>query len=314
MGREGRRNVEKLGIAIIGGGPAGLAAGIYAARGGAKVKLFEELFPGGQIVKTHRVENYPGFTGGPDGYALAAALEKHATEFDLPVVYGSVTDLKLTAEEKTFQVNGEDYAADAVILCMGAGPRKLGNPDEDRFVGAGVSYCATCDGNFYRGKDVAIVGGGDTAVSDALYLSGLCNKVYLIHRRDQFRAAATLVDRVKRAENVELVLDSTVVGLVGEDRLSAVTVENKFTKEQQTLPVSGLFVAVGILPRTELVKEQVELDGGGFIVTDKNMQTSIPGVFAAGDIRNTPLRQVVTACADGAVAATKAVEYVSLLR
>ena len=195
---------------------------------------------------------------------------------------------------------------------MGAGPRKLGHPAEDRFVGAGVSYCATCDGNFYRGKDVAIVGGGDTAVSDALYLSGICRKVYLIHRRDQFRAAATLVDRVKRAENVELVLDSTVAGLVGEDRLSAVVVENKFTKEQRTLDVGGLFVAVGILPRTELVQGQVELNEGGFIVTDKFMQTSVPGVFAAGDVRDTPLRQVVTACADGAVAATKAIEYVGM--
>ena len=304
--------MEKLGIAIIGGGPAGLAAGIYAARGGAKVKLFEELFPGGQIVKTHRVENYPGFTGGPDGYALAAALEKHASEFELPVIYGSVTDLKLTEKEKTFTVNGEEYAADAVILCMGAGPRKLGHPEEDKFVGAGVSYCATCDSNFYRGRDVAVVGGGDTAVSDALYLAGLCRQVYLIHRRDQFRAAATLVDRVKRAENVELVLDSTVVGLSGEDRLSAVTVENKFTKEQRELSVGGLFVAVGILPRTELVQGQLDLDEGGFIVTDKYMQTDLPGVFAAGDIRNTPLRQVVTACADGAIAATKAVEYVGM--
>ena len=306
--------MEKLGIAIIGGGPAGLAAGIYAARGGAHVKLFEELFPGGQIVKTHRVENYPGMTGGPDGYALAAALEKHAAEFGLPVVYGAVSDLKLTGEKKSFSVNGEDYEADAVILAMGAGPRKLGHADEDRFVGAGISYCATCDGAFYRGKAVAIVGGGDTAVSDALYLSALCSRVYLIHRRSEFRAAATLVDRVKRAENVELVLDSTVVGLAGEDRLSGVTVENKFTKAQRTLDVNGLFVAVGILPRNELVQGQVELDEGGFILTDRNMQTSVPGVFAAGDIRNTPLRQVVTACADGAIAATKAVEYVGLLR
>ena len=304
--------MEKIGIAIIGGGPAGLAAGIYAARGGANVKLFEELFPGGQIVKTHRVENYPGMTGGPDGYALAAALEKHAAEFELPVVYGGVSDLKLAEDKKAFSVNGEDYEADAVILCMGAGPRKLGNPEEDRFVGAGISYCATCDGAFYRGKDVAIVGGGDTAVSDALYLSALCHKVYLIHRRDAFRAAATLVDRVKRAKNVELVLDSTVATLIGEDRLTGVTVENKFTKEQRTLEVNGLFVAVGILPRNELVAGQIELDEGGFIVTDKNMQTNIPGVFAAGDIRNTPLRQVVTACADGAIAATKAVEYVGM--
>ena len=306
--------MEKVGIAIIGGGPAGLAAGIYAARGGADVKLFEEMFPGGQIVKTHRVENYPGMTGGPDGYTLAAALEKHASEFDLPVVYGSVSDLKLSGTEKTFSANGEAFAADAVILCMGAVPRKLGHPDEDRFAGAGISYCATCDGAFYRGKDVAIVGGGDTAVSDALYLSGLCHKVYLIHRRDAFRAAATLVDRVKRAENVELVLDSTVAGLSGEGRLSSVTVENKFTREQRELAVNGLFVAVGILPRTEIVGGQVKMDEGGFIVTDKYMQTSVPGVFAAGDIRNTPLRQVVTACADGAVAATKAVEYTGLLK
>ena len=302
--------MEKLGIAIIGGGPAGLAAGIYASRGGANVKLFEELFPGGQIVKTHRVENYPGFTGGPDGYALAAALEKHAAEFELPVVYGSVADLKLTAGEKTFTVNGVAYAADAVILAMGAAPRKLGHADEDRFVGAGVSYCATCDGNFYRGKDVAIVGGGDTAVADALYLSAICSKVYLIHRRDQFRAAATLADRMRAAENVELVLNSTVSALNGEDRLASVTVEDKFTHEQRELPVSGLFVAVGILPRTELVNGQVALDEGGFIVTDKNMETSIPGVFAAGDVRDTPLRQVVTACADGAIAATKAIEYI----
>ena len=306
--------MEKLGVAIIGGGPAGLAAGIYAARGGARVKLFEELFPGGQIVKTHRVENYPGITGGPDGYALAAALEKHAAEFDLPIVYGSVANLKLTEGEKTFTVNGDEFSAAAVILCMGATPRKLGHPDEDRFVGAGISYCATCDGAFYRGKDVAIVGGGDTAVADALYLSGLCNKVYVIHRRDQFRAAGTLVDRVKQAPNVELVLDSTMVALSGEDRLSAVTVENKFTHETRELPVSGLFVAVGILPRTDLVQDQVALDEGGFIVTDKFMQTSIPGVFAAGDIRDTPLRQVVTACADGAIAATKAVEYVGMIQ
>ena len=306
--------MEKLGVAIIGGGPAGLAAGIYAARGGARVKLFEELFPGGQIVKTHRVENYPGITGGPDGYALAAALEKHAAEFDLPIVYGSVANLKLTEGEKTFTVNGDEFSAAAVILCMGATPRKLGHPDEDRFVGAGISYCATCDGAFYRGKDVAIVGGGDTAVADALYLSGLCNKVYVVHRRDQFRAAGTLVDRVKQAENVELVLDSTVVGLSGEDRLSAVTVENKFTHETRELPASGLFVAVGILPRTDLVQDQVALDEGGFIVTDKFMQTSIPGVFAAGDVRDTPLRQVVTACADGAIAATKAVEYVGMIQ
>ena len=306
--------MEKLGVAIIGGGPAGLAAGIYAARGGARVKLFEELFPGGQIVKTHRVENYPGITGGPDGYALAAALEKHAAEFDLPIVYGSVADLKLTEGEKTFTVNGDEFSAAAVILSMGATPRKLGHPDEDRFVGAGISYCATCDGAFYRGKDVAIVGGGDTAVADALYLSGLCNKVYVIHRRDQFRAAGTLVDRVKQAPNVELVLDSTMVALSGEDRLSAVTVENKFTHETRELPVSGLFVAVGILPRTDLVQDQVALDEGGFIVTDKFMQTSIPGVFAAGDVRDTPLRQVVTACADGAIAATKAVEYVGMIQ
>ena len=306
--------MEKLGVAIIGGGPAGLAAGIYAARGGARVKLFEELFPGGQIVKTHRVENYPGITGGPDGYALAAALEKHAAEFDLPIVYGSVANLKLTEGEKTFTVNGDEFSAAAVILCMGATPRKLGHPDEDRFVGAGISYCATCDGAFYRGKDVAIVGGGDTAVADALYLSGLCNKVYVIHRRDQFRAAGTLVDRVKQAPNVELVLDSTMVALSGEDRLPVVTVENKFTHETRELPVSGLFVAVGILPRTDLVQDQVALDEGGFIVTDKFMQTSIPGVFAAGDVRDTPLRQVVTACADGAIAATKAVEYVGMIQ
>ncbi|MBQ7278557.1 MAG: thioredoxin-disulfide reductase [Clostridia bacterium] len=304
--------MEKLDVAIIGGGPAGLAAGIYCARGGARVKLFEELFPGGQIVKTHRVENYPGLTGGPDGYALAAALEKHAAEFDLPIVYGPVSDLQLSEQTKTFSCNGEEFEAKALILAMGASPRKLGHPEEDRFVGAGISYCATCDGNFYRGKEVAIVGGGDTAVSDAMYLSAICSKVYLIHRRDSFRAAATLVEKVKSLHNVELVLSSTVADLSGEDKLTGITVEDVNTHARREIPVSGLFVAVGILPRNELVLGKVETDKGGFVLTDTRMQTSVPGVYAAGDLRNTPLRQVVTACADGAVAATMAVEYAGM--
>jgi len=296
-------------IAIIGGGPAGLSAGLYAARGGASVTLYEELFPGGQIAKTPLVENYPGFPDGVVGYEVGSLIQKQAEKFGLKVEYAGATGLVLDGAEKKILLPDREDTARTVILCMGAHARPLGIPREDEMVGSGVSYCATCDGAFFKEKDVAIVGGGDTAISDALYLSRFCTSVTVVHRRDEFRAAAVLVEKAKQIPNIRFSLSCIPLSLKGEKHVEGLEIQDKKTSLARVLPVSGVFVAVGIVPRTELVKDLVLLNEAGSIVTDEFMRTNIPGVFAAGDIRNTPLRQVITACADGAVAATSALEY-----
>ena len=296
-------------IAIIGGGPAGLSAGLYAARGGASVTLYEELFPGGQIAKTPLVENYPGFPDGVVGYEVGSLIQKQAEKFGLKVEYAGATGLVLDGLVKQILLPDRVDTAKTVILCMGAHARPLGIPREDELVGAGISYCATCDGAFFKEKDVAIVGGGDTAISDALYLSRFCKSVTVVHRRDEFRAAAVLVDLAKTVPNIQFALSCVPLSLKGEKQVEGLEILDKKTSVARMLTVSGVFVAVGILPRTELVKDLVKLNEAGSIVTDEFMRTSIPGVFAAGDIRNTPLRQVITACSDGAVAATTALEY-----
>ncbi len=300
-------------LAIIGGGPAGLAAALYAVRGGASVRLLEELFAGGQIVKTHCIENYPGISTGPDGYALAAMFEEHARQFGAEPEYSGVASLSLTDEKKEITlISGETFEAKAVILCMGASPRALGISGEREFTSKGISYCATCDGAFYRGRTVTVIGGGDTAISDALYLSKLCKQVYVVHRRDELRASAVLANAAKKTENITFVWNSTPEAFLGEDKLRAIQLKNTKTGELSELETDGAFVAVGIVPRTELVRDQVALAPDGSILTNERMETNIKGVFAAGDIRNTPLRQVVTACADGAVAATYAIEAIRI--
>ena len=300
-------------IAIIGGGPAGLTAALYAARGGASVRLLEELFPGGQIVKTHCIENYPGISDGPDGYALAARFEEHAGKAGVAPEYAGVTALSLTDEKKEITLaTGETFEAKAVILCMGASPRSLGIPGERELTTHGVSYCATCDGAFFRGKIATVIGGGDTAISDALYLSKLCGKVYVVHRRDELRASAVLANAAHKTENIEFVWNSVPEAFLGEDKLTAIRLKNVKTGEVSELVTDGAFVAVGIVPKTDLVKDQLTLASNGSIETNERMETSVKGVYAAGDIRSTPLRQVVTACADGAIAATYAIEAVRL--
>lgn len=296
-------------IAIIGGGPAGLTAGLYAARGGADTVLFEELFAGGQAAKTERIENFPGFPEGLDGYAVGALIESQAARFGLNVAYEGVHSLVLDGPEKQIVLANRTVTAKAVILCMGATPRKLGLPNEERLTGAGVSYCATCDGAFFKGADVAVIGGGDTALSDALYLARLCKSVTVVHRRDALRAAETLQKRAFAEPNIHFAYDSVVTALAGEEKLAALTLTNVKTGAQTLLPAAGAFVAVGVLPRTELVRAALCLDETAPIPTDANMAVGLPGVFAAGDIRNTPLRQVITACSDGAVAATAALAY-----
>ena len=299
-----------LDLAIIGGGPAGLSAGLYAVRGGADVRLYEELFTGGQIVKTHRIENYPGMADGPDGYALAARFEEHASAFGLKIEYGAVSDLVVDGAKKTFRFNGETVEAKAIILATGASPKALGIEGEQRLTGHGVSYCATCDGAFYRNRTATVIGGGDTAISDALYLANLCKAVYVVHRRDELRASAILAEAAKEKENIRFIWNSVPEAFLGEDKLRAIRLRNRVTDEVTELETDGAFVAVGIVPRTALTGDQLKLAPDGSVLTDAHMETSVKGVFAAGDVRHTPLRQVVTACADGAIAATYALEAI----
>lgn len=299
-----------LDIAIVGGGPAGLTAGLYACRGGAKAVLFEELFPGGQIIKTHRVDNYPGRADEPDGYSLTAAMTEQAERFGLVTEYASVGRIREEDGLKVLETSSGEFRAKTVILCPGASPRPLGLPNEEKLTGSGVSYCATCDGAFFRDKETAVAGGGDTALSDALYLSSLCKRVYLIHRRDEFRGAESLQKAVRAKENITLLLSREIRALEGDNALTGLRLYDKKTGEESTLPVAGLFLAVGILPKTEAFRDLVPLTEGGFIPVNERMETAVPGIYAAGDARVTPLRQVITACADGAVAATCALEYI----
>lgn len=301
-------------IAIIGGGPAGLAAGLYAARGGAQAVLFEEVFVGGQAAKTHQMDNYPGFPEGIAGSELGLRMEQQASRFGLSIRYEPVSELDLMYPVKHIQTASERVQARSVILCTGASPRKLGIAREETLTGAGVSYCATCDGAFFRGRDVAVVGGGDTALSDALYLARFANRVYMIHRRDALRGCMLLQKAVLAEPKIQMVWNHVVTELLGEGALAGIRLRHVDTSTQRQIPVSGVFIAVGIQPRTDLVRGQLPLTASGYIQTDPFMRTSIKGVYAAGDARETPLRQVVTAVSDGAVAATQALEYLSTLR
>ena len=296
-------------LMIIGGGPAGYTAALYGARAGLTVGLMEMLAPGGQMGTTDMVDNYPGFPEGINGFELAMKMKAGAERFGARTISAEVTGLELSGDIKTLQTPKEVYKARTVILATGAQPRELGLPRERELRGKGVSYCATCDGMFYRGKTVAVVGGGNTAVADALYLSRLCEKVYVIHRRDKLRAPQIQQQNLEMAGNVEFVWDSIVKELRFEERLTGLVTEDKNTGECRELSCAGVFIAVGQVPETELFKGQVQLDEAGYVSAGEDCRTNIPGVFAAGDLRAKPLRQIVTAAADGAVAATAAQEY-----
>lgn len=296
-------------LMIIGGGPAGYTAALYGARAGLTVGLMEKLAPGGQMGTTDMVDNYPGFPEGINGFELAMKMKAGAERFGARTISAEVTGLELSGDIKTLQTPKEVYKARTVILATGALPRELGLPRERELRGKGVSYCATCDGMFYRGKTVAVVGGGNTAVADALYLSRLCEKVYVIHRRDKLRAPQIQQQNLEMAGNVEFVWDSIVKELRFEERLTGLVTEDKNTGECRELSCAGVFIAVGQVPETELFKGQVQLDEAGYVSAGEDCRTNIPGVFAAGDLRAKPLRQIVTAAADGAVAATAAQEY-----
>ena len=296
---------------IIGGGPGGYTAALYAARAGFSALVLEKLSPGGQMATTDQIDNYPGFPQGVNGFELALEMQKGAQRFGAQTELAEVLRVDLRGPVKEVVTQKETYRAPTVVLATGASPRELGLPGERELRGRGVSYCATCDGMFYRGKTVAVVGGGNTAAADVLYLSRLCEKVYLIHRRDQLRASRVYLEPLKQAENVEILWDSQVTELLYGETLTGIKVRNKKTGEVKELSLDGLFLAVGQLPNTQLFQGQVELDAAGYVVADETTRTNLPGVFAVGDLRQKPLRQVVTAAADGAVAAHFLEEYLS---
>ncbi len=298
-------------VIISGGGPAGLNAALYAARSGLSCLVLEKMFAGGQMATTSSLENYIGFPDGIDAVTLAMQMEQQAKGAGAEIRYDEIISVELQDEIKKITTKKETFEAKTVILCMGASPRQLGADGEDRLRARGVSYCATCDGALYKGKTVAVVGGGDTALEDALFLSKYCKKVYLIHRRDAFRGTHTLAEKVKVLENVELVMSHVVTEIKGEARVSALTVENRKNGSTHQILLDGVFIAVGTVPNTDLVKEQLPLDDQGYVVTNDAMQTALPGVFAAGDLRQKLLRQVITAASDGAVAAFSVLRYLS---
>ncbi len=298
-------------VIVIGGGPGGYTAALYAARANLSVAILEKLSPGGQMGTTDVIDNYPGFPQGVNGFELAMQMKEGAERFGAQTQLVEVTQVELAGQVKTIHTSGGDYQARTVVLATGAHPRELGLPGERELRGRGVSYCATCDGMFYRGKTVVVVGGGNTAVSDVLYLSRLCEKVYLVHRRDTLRASKVYLDPLQKAENVEFVWDSEVKQLLRDQAVTGVRVRNKKTGEERDIPCAGVFVAVGYLPNTELYRGQVELDEAGYVLADETTQTNLPGVFAVGDLRKKPLRQVVTAASDGAVAAHFIEEYLN---
>ena len=300
-------------LAIIGAGPAGMTAALYGSRAGLSVLMFERIMPGGQLAQTEHLENYPGYAQSTSGFELAMAMHAQAETFGAKLVTEEVLDVDLNGEIKLITTPAGSYEARSLIIATGARPRHLGLPGEDELQGRGLSYCATCDGNFFRGVDVAVVGGGNTAAADALYLSRICNKVYLIHRRDKLRATAIYHQRLHGIENIEFVWDSEVQELLSENgMLSGLRLFNKRDESSMVLDVDALFVAVGTAPNTEFLKGSLELDAQGYIVADELGKTAVAGVYAAGDVRAKALRQVVTAVSDGAVCAEEASAYLSL--
>ncbi|MEX1307235.1 MAG: thioredoxin-disulfide reductase [Eubacteriales bacterium] len=295
---------------IIGAGPAGLTAGIYAARAGLKAVVFEKQFAGGQMTKTDLIENYPGIVS-VTGVDFSMQMQAHAVEAGADIQTVDIDKLELSGKVKKVFSGEEVFEGKTVVLAMGAQPRKLNLESELKLAGRGVSYCATCDGAFFRGKDVAVIGGGDTAAEDALYLSKIASRVFMVHRRDALRAEQYLGERIEKTDNIEMVWDSTLDQITGENVVDGIDVVNKNTGETRHIPVSGTFIAVGVVPESALVKDQVKIDDQGYVVADETCETDVPGVFVAGDLRGKKLRQIVTATADGAVAVAAVEEYLN---
>ena len=297
-------------IIIVGAGPAGLTAAIYASRALKKTLVLEALSYGGQIVNTPEIDNYPT-AAHISGFDFATKLYNQAKELGGEIKFEKVVEIKNNKDSKEVITNKNKYVAKTVIIATGNKNRQLDVENETKLVGKGVSYCATCDGNFYKNKTVAVVGGGNTALEDALYLSNIAKKVYLIHRRDEFRADGKTVATIKEKENVEIIYNSNITKINGEEKLESIEVTNKIDNKQKTIKIDGLFVAVGRIPENESFKNLVNTDETGYIVAGEDCITNVKGIFVAGDIRTKELRQLVTATSDGAMASTKAINYLN---
>lgn len=296
---------------IIGGGPAGYTAALYAARAGLDTLVVERLSAGGQMALTGDIDNYPGFPEGIDGFTLGMNMQTGAEKFGATTHYGEVVDIDLSGEIKTVKTDEDELYSKTVVIATGANPKMLGLDKETEFTGRGVHYCAHCDGRFYKDKTVLVVGGGNSAAADALYLSRLCKKVYLVHRRDKLKATQIYHQPLLKAENVEFIWDSVVTELITEDRVTGVTVKNLKTEKESKINCDGVFVSIGRAPATELLRGKIDIDAYGYIIADESTKTNIDGVYAVGDVRTKALRQVVTAVADGAVAVHFAEEYLT---
>lgn len=302
--------METKDLVIIGGGPAGLTAGLYAARAALKTLLIEQGMPGGQASTTDRIDNYPGFPQGISGPELMMQMDEQARRFGLEVDFLRVMEIEPGQGIFKLKTESGEVTAKAVVIATGAESRALGIPGEQEFMGRGVSFCATCDGAFFQGKKVAVIGGGDSALQEGMFLTKFADKVYIIHRRDELRATKVIQDKAMKNEKIEFILNATVSSILGADKVEAIKLLDLKTKEEKSVAVDGVFVYIGKKPANDLVKDLVRVDESGYIIVNQQMMTSLPGVFAAGDVRQTPLRQVVTAVGDGAIAAVAAEHYI----
>lgn len=296
---------------IVGGGPGGYTSALYAARAGFNVLVLEKFSAGGQMALTHQIDNYPGFEDGIDGFSLADKMKKQAERFGARSENAEVIKVNLTVNPKEIETAKGTFLSKTVLLASGANPRELGVDKETELIGRGVAYCASCDGMFYRGKTVVVVGGGNTAAADAILLSRIAKKVIIVHRRDTLKATRIYHEPLMNAENVEFKWDSTVTELLHEDKITGVKIKNVKTGEESIIDCDGVFVSVGRKPATDFLGSQLDLDENGYIIADETTKTSIPGVYAVGDIRTKQLRQVVTAVSDGAMAVHSAEEYLA---
>ncbi|MBM4430890.1 MAG: thioredoxin-disulfide reductase [Chloroflexi bacterium] len=300
-------------VVIIGSGPAGLTAALYTARSQLSPLLITGSTLGGQAASSSEIENYPGFPEGISGMELTQLMQKQAERFGARVEMDEVTEVNLRQHPFSIKTYGAEYQTKTLIIASGVSPRLLGVPGEERFKGRGVSYCATCDGFFYRDKAVAVVGGGDAAVGEAIYLTRFAKKVYIIHRRDELRAQKIVQERALQNEKIEMVWNSVVTAVLGQEQVSSLSVKNVKTGEESTLSVDGMFSYIGSIPNTQLFDGQLQLDEQGYIVTNRAMHTSVPGVFAAGDVQERILKQVSTAVGSGAMAAMQAEKFIAEL-
>ncbi len=306
---------EMYDLAIIGGGPAGLTAGIYGARAGLSTVIIERLNPGGQVVTTDILENYPGFTEPIGGFELVDRMVKQATNFGVEIQSAEVMGIKSEDEAKILDLGGESISAIGVIIATGAYHKRLGVPGEGRFWGRGVSCCATCDGMFYKDKNVVVVGGGDTAVKESLFLTKFASEITIVHRRDRLRATKALQDKIMNMpDKVKFEWKSVVKEIMGDEKVSAVRLASVDNEEEKILECEGVFIFVGFTPSTEFVKGFVEMDERGYIISNEDMETSVPGVYACGDARKKSLRQIITACGEGATAAFTAQHYIENIK